>query len=338
MTWQFDEDNLILAAEDITGSFWVILKDLMVLHGTWAVAGSGDGLATFENTEDTAGPYDVLSAGATNWNTAAANTFSHTNSWLRLKETGSTRELLIQRNNAISAVYEDDITIQSSVTGFDSGGASATLAPTATAGDNKFLMGTAVGVEGSWGPVYNIDAYIHVAVQDTAVNGVYPFVMYCRRVGGTTPNGIFIYEGLKEGIVGDPQPFAFYCPGGSTIGNLDFTSLDNTWSYYVDYGGGGETWLDGRVSLGGSAFGLVDGGNVRLFPGFAPPQEDGIARVAPIVIGRNLIGNYKGVLQHLQWKGTTARDYPDTRNLTTVNAQVYVDDVLLPRGQNSVPQ
>ncbi len=338
MTFQFDINALVLGAADALGICWVKLKDLGVLHSALVVMGTGDGLATFENTGDTAGPFDVLSGGATSWPDAGANTFSHTESWMRLREAGSTREFLIQRNNSSSSGVEDDVTIQFSPTGFDNTGvASATVAPTASAADEVFVCGTAVGVEAQWGPATALDTRVHVAIEDTAQGGVFSFYIVCRLASNGTANGVFIYESLVDGIVGDLQPWIIHCPTGSGSGNCEFANLDGLIGTYVDFGGGSEVFLPVRGTTGASLYGLRDFGGGTLIPGAIPPQVDGDARTFPIVVGRNVISDYRGICRNLRWKGTDARDYPDTVNLATVNAQVYFDDVLFPWEQTTVP-
>lgn len=337
MTWQFDINNLNLAASD-HGICWTKLKDLGVLHGALVVMGTGDGIAAFENTGDTAGPFDVLTGGTSVWNSLVANEFSNTAAWMRLRETGSTREWVIFRHTSTSASFEGDYIVVFSPTGFDDTGvATANLPPTASAGDEVFMIGGPLMTNyEQWGPTYNNDARIHVAIEDAAAGGVYSWYILGRATTTGTPNGIFVYEGLSDGPAADPQPWMVHCPDSANSG-FPWTNSDDELGTYHDFGGGGEVWLAPQTPSGASPYGLVDSSGGRIIPGLIPPQVDGDARTFPIIIGRDAISSYRGICRNLKWKGTNARGYPDTRDLATANAMLYVDDVLFPWETGTVP-
>ena len=337
MTWKFTTNLLVLAADDATGKFWVALKDLGVTNTALVVMGTGDGIATFQNTGDTAGPFDVLTGGATVWNSGVANEFSNTGAWMRLREVGSTREFVVRRHTSASVAFEDDLSVAFSPTGFDDTGiATANLPPTASAGDEQFLYGTGVGSFVQAGPLYNADTMLQIGIEDTAQGGVYPWFLVARTASTGVMMACLTYEALEGGIVGDPQPWIIMkmtTPPTSLV----FGITENRFSTYYDYGGAGEAWLSSRLNLGASPLGLIDGASQRLWPGQVPPQVDGNARDFPIFVGRVQLSAFRGQCRNLKWKGTDSRNYPDTLDLATVNARVYFDDMLFPWEQNTVP-
>jgi hypothetical protein len=330
MTWQFDENNVVLIANDI-GIEWILWKDLGVTHSVLEVLGSGDGLAAFENSGQTAGPnYDVLSGGTSVWNSSVANEFSNPNAWLRVRIVGTTFEFMIKRATTSTASLEDDFQVLISPTGFSSGGASATVRPTAT--DEQYILGSAPSTFAAFG-VYNIDTRLHVGIDDSSGSaGFHSFYIY--HVNETTDQIIsgFAFDAVAQLVVGDLQPWVAYLAGiatpftASNIGGLLYGKC------YRDYGGGSELFTTVRGHY------LVDSNNNKLLPGSIPPQaEDSESRSFPVVWGNAAINFYKGVTSFLEWKGTSSRGYPDTVDIATSSAKIYVDEIMIPWKQNITP-
>jgi hypothetical protein len=327
MTWQFDVNNAVLSANDVGISFW-LLKELGVLHSRLEVLGSGDGIAAFENSGQTAGPnYDVLTVTPTVWNAALANSWSNIKSWMRLRMVDTTLEFKIIRQQSSSGSYEDDYQVWISPTGFTSGGASAILAPTAT--DEEIVLGTAPAGYSVFGS-YNADSQIHIGIQDAKESGNFSS-FYLAIVNDTTNaiTGIWVFDALTQTITGDTQPWVNFIVGATPV----FTTVVGG-SYanaYRDYGGGSELFFDAK------GYYLFDGSN-RLFPGKVDPSpEDSHSRSFPVIWGYPTNNNYKGISITMQWKGVDSRDYPSTAELASANAKIYLDDLMLPWETGTVP-
>lgn len=334
MAWQFDVNISALIAADATGIAWMAFKDLAVLNNAYSVVGSGDGLAAFENDGETGGPFDVLTSGASTWNSGSANEYSNPRAWVRIRESGSTREWIIQRSSSAASGGEDDLAIGFDPAGFTGGGAAADTPP-AGSGAAVFMLGTAFNTTGAqWANGPSVNVRIHVGVQDAAQAGdVYPWYIVMRDDATNAHNAFAIYEAVEEGISGDTQPWVARFLQSAPI----FTSTENNWGSYRDFGGGSELFLDPVALLGASPGGLLDGANNRMMPGFFPPQEDGSARDFPMFFGRESLANYRGKAINIRWKDTDSRDYPDTIDLALATARIYFDDLILPWEQGTTP-
>lgn len=331
MAWTFDVNNSVLSSADI-GEAFIIWKDKGVAAGILEVLGSGDGRSAFENSGQTAGPnYDVLTGGTFVWNSGIDNEFSNTNAWLRVRMVGTTLEFMIQRHSSTTASYEDDYKILISPTGFVSGGASATVRPTAT--DQEYVHGSA-GTFGAFGD-YFYGMHVHVGFNAVANgNGFYSFYIVLNYTASKLAQSAFIFDCVDQGKTGDSQDWVIYIYSGSTplaYANLGSASLSNAQGYY-DYGGGSEAFyrIEGER--------LVNASNQSLFPSAVGIQpEDSKTRSFPIIWGTVAYTLYKGVSSFVEWKGISARNYPDTVDLATANAKVYFDDILLPWEQGTAP-
>jgi hypothetical protein len=327
MTWQFDVNNLtIYSSNDVVGPPILGLIDLLVAQGAVSIVGSGDGVSNFENEGQTPGPYNVLTSGATVWNTSAQNTFSATQAWIRFRMTGTTLEFVFQRSSATSITYTSYLNIKISPTGFDSDDADANNPPTAT--DEEFIIGTGTTIGGLF-IGYNESFRWSAACEDTAQDGFYPFYLVFLKESDKVVDGVMLFDVVQSKITGDTQPWVFYVPGdtrGFAINEIGA----NYGRGYKDYGGTEETFL---TSLRG--YFLQEYNSADLFPGVAA-QYDGKARSFPLVWGHPTGPFYKGVSRNFLYKGLNVI-YPNTSNLATSDAKIFIDDVMLPWKQNETP-
>lgn len=330
MTWQFDVNNLGLGTgsgntQDHCGEMLLGLINLLVANGAASVVGSGDGVSTFENTGQTAGPYNVLTGGATIWNTVSSNTFSATEAWVRFKMTGTTLEFIIHRHTSTSITFKGYLKIKISPTGFNSNDADANTPPTAT--DEQYIHGTS-STYINWID-YNVDMRWHAACEDTAQDGFYPFYLAILRDSDKDPRNAFLFDVVQSKVDGDSQPWVIYQPEAGD--GFDMSEIGASWGHgYKDYGGGTETFLESiRAHL------ITDHLGSDLFPGIAV-QPDGKARSFPLIWGHPTGPFYKGISRNFAWKGLNV-DYPSTANLSTVDAKIFIDDIMLPWKQSEVP-
>ena len=332
MTWQFDVNNSVIYTipnTDPIGSSWLGLINLLVAQGAASIVGSGDGVSTFENDGQTAGPYNVLSGGVTYYpEQSLSNTFSATGSWVRWRITGKTLEFCLKRSTVVSNSSADDIVLKCSPTGFTSNDADANNPPTAT--DQIYLIGSGESTTSAWG-VYTADIYWHAACEDTAQDGFYPHYLFTTTQGGQLIYGTFLFDVIDQKVGSDSQPWIILNTGG-TFG-WTFDELDNSVHMYRDFGGAQEAYFNN-----GHAYGIKCADNGLLFPSNVPAQAaDGFARDFPLIYGRDENSFFKGISRNFRWKGTSGRQYPDTESLSTTGARIYVDDILLPWKQSETP-
>jgi len=338
MTWQFTPNVAGTSTSDNTGLALRALWDLMLLHGTHEIVGSSDGVATFANEGDTAGPYDFTTIGAT-WGTGNAGEWSNTEAWLRLREVGTTREWIFWRYLSVAS-YSNRITIAFSPTGFVSTGTADANTPPDAPLDMVLIHGTAyAGTAGAWGPSQGVACTMHVAVNDAqgavGAGGTHAFYLFGVNTATKSAQGFWFVDSLVDGIAGDTQAWATLTTGVPTTAPVD-SVLDGKVGTYRDFGGANEAWLDGR-SGGGASPAIVEADGTVLFPGGCPTQDDGNARTGEIHLARAQDGIYRGKLENVVWKDTTARVYPTTAHLATADAKVYVGDLLLPWPQGVAP-
>lgn len=334
MTWQFDVNNNALGANDGIGAALLGMVRNMVAAGAASIVGSGDGISTYENQGQTAGPtWDVLTGDTSIWNSLVANEFSNTGAWVRFRMTGTTLEWIIFRRTSSTASYEENIIMRLSVTGFDNGDADANLPPTASAGDEKDLCGTWPSTFGIFSS-YEKNIYWHAGCEDTAQNGFYPFYLLITDQSGQDVDGLIFFDVITDEVGTDAHPWVFYS-GFTSIGmtEAEMTSPSgNRGRAYRDYGGAQELWVDETHAM------MVGNGTEAMFPGGVPAQhDDGLARDMPVIWGEPGISFFKGVSRNIRWKGTPTRIYPDTVDLASADARIYVDDCLIPWKQNETP-
>lgn len=331
MTWHFDLNNAYASGQpggDSTGGALFRLKTLLTANG-WTCRGSGDGLAAYEDIDDATGgagtgpggAYDVITQES-GWGGGAAGDQGNENAWYRLREPTGTREWVFQRHSAFESFGQGEgrINIVFSRTGFLTPG-SATARPTAT--DEQVLVSSA----GVWGDsdTYSQAINVHVGMNDAQVQNAYPWFMLLTQQAAGTTKAIAIYDGVDGGIPSDGEAWWFKNGGGAA--HADFNNVQG----YRDYGGGAQAFVTNY-----SLIGLKTSGNTQVAPGGTPVGDDGSARVWPIPIWQSSSQQLRGFASSVKWKGA-ARSWPDTQDLAGINPRVYVDDILLPWEQNTVP-
>jgi hypothetical protein len=332
MTWVFNTNNVFSGANDSSGAIFIEWKTLAISSGCMEIIGSGDGLSAFQNLGQTSGPYDVLTAGVSVWNSGVPNEFSNPLAWMRMRFVGLSFEFIVQRRSGTSSIYEDEFAIRLSPTGFTSGGANSTTPPTAT--DEQYLLGSA----STWTQFgfHNINNKVQVGFDDSpGYQGFHSFYLVNINQSGNVTYGVWAFDVMDQYLANDLQPWVCFIEPFSQ-NTLTYPIIINSTSarsrMYRDYGGGAESF---NLALG---YILTDSTTSPLFPGSAPASpEDGNARSIPIIWGNRGISYFKGVSSIFQWKGTNTRGYPDTANLATTGAKLYVDDVLIPWEQYTIP-
>ena len=342
MAWNFDLNNFYAGGDDSTGGAFYRLKALLVSLG-WTVRGSGDGLSLFEDQDEVGrgnaatggagtgdgGAYDVITQES-GWGGGAAGDWGNENAWYRIREPGSTREFIFQRNSAFESfgAGEKELVITFSPTGFTGvvESPSATVPPTAA--DQYIFLGTPPGGGVNWGnnSLTGTDQIIHLAAEDTPLNGVYRWMIYITVAGNGDPWALQCYDGLVDGQVGDQQPWYWVTVAAAGIGNFN-----NNVRVYRDYGGGAE------AQATASFVGYKDSDDSQMVPGNTPPQDDGDMRDWPIPVWDQDTQQFHGFCASLRWKGDTG-NYPDVQGIATADAKLYLDDLLLPWQQNLIPK
>ena len=345
MAWLFDTNRTWSGAADATGGLLYHLKRMLVQAG-WTVRGSGDGDALFEDQDEVGrgnaatggagtgdgGIYDVITSDAGVWGgSAVAGEMANWNAWFRVREPGSTREFIFQRDQTTQSFGqgEVDVSIKFSPTGFQgvTETPSATLPPTAV--DERILWGSfnpANGAPLGDSAAYGRAAVVHVMVSDTAINGVYPWYTVRIEQGVSNVESVMIYEALTGGQAGDTQPHVWITGADAFIGNYNGNLRG-----YRDFGGPNQ---DERFY---SLVGYKDSDNSQMAPAFTPVQDDGSARSFPIPVWDANTNQFKGFCSTLRWKGSSTRLYPDTQDLASADAKLYVADILFPWETSTTP-
>lgn len=332
MTWQFDVNNSILGSIDGVGQIFTTFKDFMVAQGVMEVLGSGDGISTYENYGQTAGPtWDILTGGYSTWNSLVANEFSNTEAWMRLRVVDTDLEFIIKRQSSSVSTSEDDIVIAVAPDGFTLGGADANTPPTGT--NQQFILGSSFTSYAAFCS-YNVNYYLHIGVDDSPSQGEFhPFYVMLTEQSTQITKTVFIFDPVLQIATGDAQPWFIYlkCNSSNPLVNSLLCDDIDGWAYR-NFGGGSELWTNCM------AYRLVDQDANILFPGGAGIQaDDSKTRSCPIIVGNYNYNLYKGVSSFMEWKGVSSRNYPDTVDLTTTDAKCYFDDVIVPWEQNTAP-
>jgi len=345
MTMELDVENLYLANTiDRGGRIIIAIRDALLAKG-WTVQGSGSGTvgSAFQNLEQTAGPYDVFTAG-TPWRTGMTpgsdtfwypsgnpNSISHYAAWIRLREpTPSVREFVFQRyTTAGSGTYTTSYaTIAFAPGGFTGSGADKDSYPTAPGGQITLLNNGVWFDNNSGNGTYS--QYMNMLVSDSARAGnVWPFYCIFRHVEfATFQSGGLVYESLTDTEAGDNQPWVAKAGSLFSVQGLPTTANSLGWGMRRQ----GDLALDGNSALAGYNFvgGAVPGGAWN-----DNPLQDGKSRILPIFVGDN-VECWKGILEHIRWN-PTPRDTPTVLFSTTTNAKLFWGNLLLPWAQNKYP-
>lgn len=343
MTMILDVENYALnTGEDFVGKLLIKLKDTLVARG-WTVTGSGDGLSAFENSGQTAGPsYDIFTAspayavGTGSWNSGIANSISNVRAWFKIKEPSpSTREFLFQRalnssNNRMTYLYN----MAFAETGFDTSGASATVAPLTGTSVTAITNSDTIAIGD--GAAHNItdldDWYLQIWVSDSARSqNVWPFYYILYNYADGVESGCFIYESLVNTVSGDTQPWIWRMSSGAVVQGTPTAPQLAGWRGKRDSTGAYETNMYTNIYAIQSTTALTPGAAVVTIP----TSSDGKVRALPVFLfGSDL--SYKGIMEHILYNPRN-RSYPATQDVTTVDAKLCWGCFLFPWKQNSVP-
>lgn len=337
MALQLDIANLSLAQnQDRYGKLIISLVNALVARG-WTVEGSGDGLAAFQNSGQTAGPYNVFTSGVgyvtggTEWNVGGgANSFTNLRAWIRIREPSpSVREFIFQRsNNSSLNGYALYMAIGVAYEGYLAGGASANTVPT-SAGATQFINHTVFNSTGGvWG-TYNVNASIsspntliaNVMISDVVRdNNVWPFYFTVYDSTAAEHRMSWMYESLAEAPAGDAHPFVLI----SDTFVLTFgTPLIAPAMTLKGRNAKGTVVTTLRVFNHASSYGVFPVVTMNANP------LDSKVRALPLYVADvGADGNrYKGRMEHFRLNMHN-RNYPDTHNLAGADAKVYLGCML----------
>jgi hypothetical protein len=346
MTLQLDVQNATrVTGEDFVGKLLTALTNALVARG-WTVQGSGDGLSAFQNSGQTAGPYNVFTAspayatGGGTWLAAqgTANRWSNVRAWIRLREPSpSVREFIFQRGSSTSSGQEANLIVGVAYAGYLAGGASANTVPT-SAGVTQILYGAAFnGAGGAWGTagvtLANTNTIVYnILVSDVAKAGnSWPFFVLAYNSSTATPISAMCFESLSDTISGDTDPVAYIVDiWVNVFGTPNANGTAIGFSSRID---NNATPINTLTNV---YFTNIFGSYPLLVP--IASTIDSKVRAWPLIltVGTALDGRYKGRCDHLQMN-PQARNYPSTLNVTTVTPYIYLGCRLLPWKQNVTP-
>jgi len=203
------------SASDRMGRLLSELVPALVARG-WTVRGSGDGVATFQNEGQTAGPYNVFTASplyyvappTTNFNSPNPLNWSHARAWVRIREPSGGREIVIQRTNSNTTYQNLNIGIATAPL---TSGASANTVPTGATLTDTNMTFAGGGVAFAESPQLAVNAgpawTAHVGISDVATaSGVWPFYVIVTD-GSSNVIMTMLYDGQQDIAPGDDQPW-----------------------------------------------------------------------------------------------------------------------------------
>lgn len=306
-----------------------VLRVALIAAG-WTQQGSGDG-TTFSNSA--AGP--VVSGGS------GVGGLDGTSRWVRLRDPGGGREIIIQRNGASSQLS----LYYSYSARFTGGSPGAAARPTAT--DEVTIINTLTFSS-------TTPSYAHAIVEDTPVNGVYGFWLI-RTVQSTSVRMDFIAcdpisagtDESRYGVIGtaiDPCVWHTFnnvaSPAGSSSGLLATmqtlyapTSSLRTLFFVIcarfgTNNGSGNVMSDASGPATGMGVNDYDGG-------------DDLVAVRYMRFTNQTGGNpgvMLGLSHHLSEKTIVARNYPDVvQHGSSDLAWVYYNGFAIPWPKGTAP-
>ena len=244
--------NILVASVSTTGAGDMLyyLKTTLVSAG-WTVLSSGTGTSGSYNSTG-----DSISSSAI---------MNNANAWYRITDPASTREYVMQRTTATTAIIK-----YSRQTKFAAGSPSATALPTTGGGDGVIVVGT--GTDAS--PVAaafvttSTTARLHVVTNNAPTNGVYPWYLYIFATGGTTLLGFYSHEAIASGSCSssDSDP-SYFCCCPSLTSFKDFSSQSLFASNAGTPTGNIKCWF--KYGLAGSNFDGNAGSGGGLFLTYA---------------------------------------------------------------------
>lgn len=271
MTWQ----SLVNVGPTDADDGLFNLKEFLKAQG-WSLQGSGDGDSNFNN----AGTDVITSAGS------GANGIANTNAWWRIQSPDLQREYLFHRNTGVS---DWDLRYSQSA-GFTGGTPGPDTPPTAA--DEQLVVS---GFSSN-----SSTAFFHMAVQDTALNGIYSFWWVGREQTSGNAQGVCYATAVELPRSGDTDPVV----QGGTTSTLVTSVLDDDGGRapqgFYDHGGADEQFVPWTIpTYAGMVanLGLDADGNDTLLP-------------LPLVRLNNPTG-IKGAFAYHKWKGVAGRAYPD---------------------------
>ena len=326
MAFLFNVNNVVVSQAE---SLFDMIED-MITQG-WLIVGSGDGLAAFENTGQTAGLGGGGSGGGFHvFTTGGSGALGMDNgsdfvngAWVRIKAPVGSNfanlEYLWSRDTT-----SNDWRLMASVdgTGFDSGGAAA-VSPVAA--DQVSLAGNQVRQASSadfrtWIPSGG-GVHDHWAVGDASED--YGFVMFNLRVSDEGVWGVWgldpcgsLPPGSSPPVTIDPLPFVHLMSHASGSGS-SFDAFDTAtlFGWYFPTGGSAER-IEDMVGANGpdrgvfAHFGFGESG---------PPAFAGLYSVAPMIGGQGGAGE--------RWTQSVGPDLTSTKQVHLAAAQYIRCDI-----------
>ena len=294
MAYDFTDTNLTPA----TGAEAIFkLKERLKAEG-WVVKESSDG-STYSSSSDI-----VTVPGA------GAGGMANNSAWFRIQDPATVRELTVQRGTD----NKDWRVKYSAVSKFVGGTPGITETPSAA--DEELILGAGTDAAPSFVTWFGTDgAYkMQIAVDDATP---YPWWFVCYPNGGGDPNAVMVFDPVSNPLAGDGDPLVIYVGidgdanlEPSTLGAITAGTSNALARGYLDYGEGGEDW----VNILAHTYDSVGGGQFCPDNMTANPHS-GKDGMLPIVWGRPAgqpaPQGYKGTSRTMRWHGTN-RSTPST--------------------------
>lgn len=327
MAFRFSVNVDLAVYPNDLGATWYLLKEFLKTHG-WTVSMSGDGSTAFSATGD------VITAGIDAFdNVATANGWSNMAAWFVLRSPAGGYEILFQRQANTSSWGALMRGIWISRVGYSSAGISASVAPAAPVDEQDLLGGsTRTNQSGNSGfsattHVTGNPNHLHMVCDDAPAGaGEYSFAFWVSDKATQALRGesMFVDAIDDGGVAGDLAPYVFemkpYVIGGATQTRTMFFDMHVT----------------NKRSWGGTTGEIVMTA-IRTQDRFTGGgQIDNRERAVHAYWYDNAAGIWKG-RSRLFRMNSGIRNYPNTVNLATAFARIYVDHVLMPWQQDAVP-
>jgi hypothetical protein len=342
MALNLDVENLTLVTdEDRLGKLILAKAGALVARG-WTVQGSGDGIATFQNAGQTAGPYNVFTSGTGYHNTGGvwaaalggANKISNTRAWIRLREPSpSVREIIIQRSSTAATGFEAFMIEGMAYTGYLSNNATA-VAPPTSAGVTQVRYGTAFNGAGA-DYITSIIAGTHTLVYNLLVSdvakpgNVWPYIEFVYNSTLSTRVCGSVYESVVDAAPADAHPFV--CATGLFTSVFGSPNVAPAMVFQGRRDDGVASTTFSVLAYSVTGFGA--------YPANIPATNaDGKVRSLPIYVTNGVAadGRWKGRMEHCIMN-MQSRNYPSTLDITTASPRLYLGVMMVPWKQNTVP-
>jgi len=206
------------------------IKDRWVLGGGWSVMASGDGASAYGASSDVI----TADSGA---NSFANYTSGSSSAWIRLRMTGSTRELLI-----IRGTNSTTWTVKYSLLGFSGGSPSATAAPTATDQQTVYTAAT---------QIFPADGTYQLSIVAENAAPYYSAASF-KVISDSSARAIFGVLPLLSGSypAEDTDPYVVTAWYAAPVIVTNYTQSACTWSRAWSRPGlGGATWCNAPLAM-----------------------------------------------------------------------------------------